>query len=139
MWLIAPSSKAEFYRYAHVTKMVFWASWGLGLIGLLSALFTASLRPLPGVLLTAGAALLAIFFGLRFSASRAAIGRIGRATRMYGLIALLALLLGTSLLLSTVLLPSGALAWVLRLTDILCLMGFVVFGLISARLGIEIV
>lgn len=139
-WLIAPRTKGETVLYARVTHAMFLLAVALALVGFGAALAAAvvapSIAPLAAIMLTGGALLVSLYFGLRFSATWLVVGYIGRAARMYSLIAALAFVVGVCVLLLTAFLVSGTFGWVVLVINCLSLVALAACLAIAVHWGI---
>lgn len=141
MWLIAPRTKAETVLYARVTHAMFLTALALAIAGGFAAvLVAAQIAPsiaLPAfITLILGMLLVSLYFCLRFSATWLIVGYIGRAARMYGLLAALAFAVAACLLLRAIFLFPGTLDSVVRVIEYLSGLAFVVSLVIAYRRGI---
>lgn len=122
-WLIAPQTKGETRRYARATRMIFRIALALAVVGFVGGQIIPPFRLVSAMMLTLASLLGSLFFSLRFSATRAAVGYVGRAARMYGLLAALSFVIGICVLLLAVFLVSGSLGWVLFVIQCVSLVG----------------
>lgn len=135
-WLVAPQTKREVRLYARATRMIFRIALALAIVGFVGGHIIPSLRLLSATMLTVAPLLGCLFFCLRFSATRIAVGYVGRAARMYGLIAALALVIGICVLLLNILLVSGTFGWVVLVINCLSLVALAACLAIAVHWGI---